>query len=257
MSEAMGVTGGVPVWRLQSVEPEPTSARLVRAAEGLFAARGIDAVSLREINRAAGAKNASALQYHFGDRDGLLRAVLAKHQADVEARRHAVLDAYEAAGRPDLRAMAGALVRPLAAKLADDDGGPAYLQIVGDLMNRPRPVINPADLDDPASSVFRWRALVAPLLDHDATRLHRRFVAIRFTAVELARRARSAPHTDDRLFVSHLVDLVTGVLAAALSEETLRLDEERATRTAAPASPAALTGPDDRPDEHDRDRSGG
>jgi AcrR family transcriptional regulator len=207
-----------------------TSTRLVRAAEDLFAARGIDAVSLREINRTAGAKNASALQYHFGGRDGLLRAVLAKHQADVEARRHAMLDDYEAAGRDDLRALAAALVRPLAAKLADDDGGPSYLQIMGDLMNRPRPVIDQAALDDPASSVFRWRTLVAPLLDNDATRLHRRFTAMRFTAAELARRARSAPHTDDRLFVSHLIDLVAGLLAAPLSAETLRLDVERTTQ---------------------------
>ncbi|HEY8545604.1 MAG TPA: helix-turn-helix domain-containing protein [Acidimicrobiales bacterium] len=219
-----------------------TSTRLLRAAEDLFAARGIDGVSLREINRAAGAKNASALQYHFGGRDGLLRAVLSKHQADVEARRHAMLDAYEAAGRPDLRALAGALVRPLAAKLADADGGPAYLQIFGDLTNRPRPVINPADLDDPASSVFRWRTLVAPLLDNDATRLHRRFTAIRFTAVELARRARSAPHTDDRLFVSHLVDLVTGLLAAPLSDETLRLDAERTAATT-PTTTTPTTAP--------------
>lgn len=209
-----------------------TSIRLVRAAETLFADRGIDAVSLREINRTAGAKNASALQYHFGDRNGLLRAVLTRHQADVEARRHAMLDAYEAAGATDLRTLAGALVRPLAAKLADQDGGAAYLQILGDLMNRPRPVINQADLDDPSSSVYRWRALVAPLLDNDATRLHRRFTAMRFTAAELARRARSGPHTDDRLFVSHLVDLVSGVLAAPLSGETLRLDDERtAART--------------------------
>jgi AcrR family transcriptional regulator len=204
-----------------------TSERLITAAEELFAAHGIDAVSLREINRAAGARNASALQYHFRDRDGLLRAVLAKHHADVEARRHAMLDAYEADGRDDLRALAAALVRPSAAKLADPDGGPAYLQIVADLMNRPRPVIDPAALDDPASSVYRWRALVAGLLDNDATRLHRRFVAMRFAAVELARRARSAPHTDDRLYVSHLIDLVSGVLAAPLSAETRRLDVER------------------------------
>jgi AcrR family transcriptional regulator len=209
-----------------------TSARLVRAAEQLFAERGIDAVSLREINRVAGAKNASALQYHFGDRNGLLRAVLAKHQGAVEDRRHAMLDAYEAAGRADLRALAGAVVRPLAARLADTDGGPAYLQIVADLVNRPRPVFTNAD--DPTSSVHRWRMAVAALLDNDATRLHRRFTALRFTHLELARRARGAPHTDDRLFVSHLVDLVTGLLAAPLSEETLRLDAERPPPTPAP-----------------------
>jgi AcrR family transcriptional regulator len=212
-----------------AIDPTGTTAgRLIAAAEALFATHGIDAVSLREINRAAGARNASALQYHFGDRDGLLRAVLAKHHHAVEGRRHAMLDGYEAEGRRDLRALAGALVRPSAAMLADGDGGPAYLQIMADLMNRPRPVIDPAALDDPASSVYRWRTLVAGLLDNDATRLHRRFVAMRFAAVELARRARSAPHTDDRLFVSHLVDLVAGVLAAPLSDETRRLDGERA-----------------------------
>jgi AcrR family transcriptional regulator len=205
-----------------------TAERLIDAAEILFATHGIEGVSLREINRTAGARNASALQYHFGGRDGLLRAVLAKHHHAVEARRHAMLDAYEADGRADLRALAGALVRPSAAMLADGDGGPAYLRITADLMNRPHAVIDPAALDDQASSIFRWRILVAGLLDNDATRLHRRFVAMRFAAVELARRARSAPHTDDRLFVSHLVDLVAGLLAAPLSDETRRLDAERA-----------------------------
>lgn len=214
-----------------------TPDRLIRAAEALFASHGIDAVSLREINRLAGARNATALQYHFRDRDGLLRAVLAKHGRDVEIRRHSLLDAYEAAGRDDtradLRALAGALVRPLAAKLADPDGGPQYLQIHAELMNRPRPVFDPVDVDNPSSSIGRWRALVAVLLDEDATRLHRRFVAIRFSAFEVARRARSGPHTDDRLFTSDLVDLVTGVLSAPLSDETRRLDAER-TRHPAP-----------------------
>ncbi len=208
-------------------ETAPTADRLISAAEQLFALHGIDGISLREINRAAGARNGSALQYHFRDRNGLLRAVMAKHHRDVEARRHAMLDAYEAEGRDDVRALAGALVRPLAAKLADDDGGVEYLQILADLINRPRPVINPADLDDPASSIFRWRSLVGHLLEDDATRLHRRFVAIRFAAVELGRRARSAPHSDDRLFTSHLVDLVAGVLTTPLSDETRRLAAER------------------------------
>jgi AcrR family transcriptional regulator len=207
-----------------------TTDRLISAAEALFATHGIDGVSLREINRLAGARNASALQYHFRDRDGLVRAVMVKHSRDVESRRHAMLDAYEADGRDDIRALAGALVRPLAAKLADPDGGPEFLQIHADLINRPRPVFDPADVDNPRSSIHRWRTLVGTLLDDDVTRLHRRFVAIRFSAVEVARRARSGPHTDDRLFTSDLVDLVTGVLSASLSDETRRLDAGRPRR---------------------------
>ena len=199
-----------------------TRERLVHAAERLFAERGIDVVSLREINRASGARNAVAVQYHFADRAGVVRAILDKHLPDVEARRSAMLDQYEADGADDPRLLAAALVRPLAAKLADPDGGPEFLQIHADLLNRPHPVF-----DAPQPSVERWRALAEPLLEEDAVRLHRRFSAILHAAVELGRRARSGPHTDDRLFTSSLVDVVAAILTAPVSPETRRLAGER------------------------------
>lgn len=207
-----------------------TRARLIEAAEQLFAERGIDAVSLREINRVSGARNAIAVQYHFTDRAGVVRAILDKHGPDVEARRHAMLDQYEAEGRSDVRQLAAALVRPLAAKLSDPDGGPAYLQIYADLLNRPNPLIGPSpleDLADPADSIHRWRRLVGPLIEEDAVRLHRRFTALFHTTAELARRARSGPHADDRLFVSYVIDVVTAILVAPVADETRRLARER------------------------------
>ena len=191
---------------------EVTRSRLISAAERLFAERGIDAVSLREINRASGARNAIAVQYHFEDRAGIVRAILAKHRPDVEAARHALLDQYEAAGGDDRRLLAAALVRPLATKLADPDGGPAFLQIYADLVNRPQPVI--ADVaddegdDGAGNSLGRWRALLEPMIEQDAARLHRRFTAILYTAVELGRRARSGPKADD----------LTAALERALAE---------------------------------------
>ena len=203
-----------------------TRDRLIDTAERLFAAEGVNGVSLREIVRASGARNVTALQYHFGDRRGLLRAVLERHQRDVEIARHALLDAYEAGDERDVHTLSAALVHPLAAKLTQA-GGRAYLQILGELVNRPEPVIGRATLSDPADSTYRWRALTEPLLEEDATRLHRRFVAVRFTMVELARRAQSGPHADDRLFASHLIDLVTAVLLAPLSPQTRRLATER------------------------------
>jgi AcrR family transcriptional regulator len=207
-----------------------TRERLIDAAERLFASQGVNAVSLREIVRESGARNVTALQYHFGDRRALLRAVLDRHHRDVEVARHALLDAYEDTYEPGdqggVHALAAVLVRPLAAKLATETGR-SYLQILAELLNRRDPPIDRASLTDPADSLYRWRTLAAPLLNEDATRLHRRFVAVRFTVTELARRARSGPHTDDRLFTSHLIDLVTAVLLAPLSPQTLRLADER------------------------------
>jgi AcrR family transcriptional regulator len=203
-----------------------TRERLIEAAERLFAAQGVHAVSLREIVRESGARNVTALQYHFGDRRALLRAVLDRHHRDVEVARHALLDTYEAGDQGGAHALAAVLVRPLASKLASE-GGRSYLQILAELLNRREPAIDRASLTDPADSLYRWRTLAVPLLNEDATRLHRRFVAVRFTVTELARRARSGPHADDRLFTSHLIDLVTAVLLAPLSPQTLRLADER------------------------------
>ncbi|WP_031169192.1 TetR/AcrR family transcriptional regulator [Streptosporangium roseum] len=231
-----------------------TRERLIAAAEELFSTRGIGAVSLNEIVRTAGARNATALQYHFGDRAGLLRAVLDKHARGVDERRHAMLDAYElgrseaprpdapghprtprpdAPGHPHALSLASALVHPPAAKLADPDGGPAYLRIMAELISHPAASLATAEQDDPAGSIHRWRRLAAPALQQDAVRLHRRLVAIRFTMVELGRRARSGPHADDRLFVGHLTDLVAALLLAPLSAETLRLAAERDAATGA------------------------
>jgi AcrR family transcriptional regulator len=219
------------------VAPNPESTRrdLIAAAESLFAERGIEGVSLREINAAAGQRNASALQYHFVDRRGLLRAVLGKHHAAVEAARHELLDEYEARRRrgapDDLRALAGALVRPSAAKLADPDGGRCYLRIHAQVVNRPEFTPDPRADRDASDSISRWRHLVGPVLPEIAVRrLHHRFTAIRVSATELARRAAGTPRRDDRLFTSHLVDLVTALLAAPVSAETEQLLERRAVR---------------------------
>lgn len=195
---------------------------LICAAERLFAARGSDGVSLREINAAAGATNASAIQYHFGGRKGLIKAVLAKHEVAIERQRHALLDTYEAEGVADVRALVAALVRPLAAELDNDDGGLGYLQLVSDLYNRPNPTFDLAAAEDRTQSFPRWRGLVEPLLVPEAVRLHRRFDALRFTVSELARRGHTG-RTDHRLFISHLTDLVVALLTAPVSEETRRL----------------------------------
>lgn len=194
---------------------------LVRAAERLFAEKGSDAVSLREINAAAGATNASAVQYHFGDRRGLVRAVLARHEVEVEERRHAMLDVYEQGTDPDARGLAAALVEPLAAELACD-GGLGYLQLVSDLYNRPNPSFDLSSAEDRNHSIHRWRAAAAMVLTPEALRLHRRFDALRFTVSELARRGRGGAK-DHRLFTSQLIDLVGSLLMTPVSEETRRL----------------------------------
>lgn len=115
-----------------------TRARLIATAEQLYAERGLDGVSLVEISREAGQRNRAAAQYHFTDKAGLVQAILDKHTPGIEAARHALIDMLEAqAGDTPLRAWVEALVRPLAAKLDDDDGGRAFLRVQAELMRQP------------------------------------------------------------------------------------------------------------------------
>jgi AcrR family transcriptional regulator len=94
-------------------ELDDTPARLVAAAERLFASGGEDSTSLRAIARAALA-NTAAVHYHFGGRDALLRAVLDRHLGPLHSRRLALLEVAAArhGGAPPLAEVLGAAFRP-------------------------------------------------------------------------------------------------------------------------------------------------
>ncbi|MEM8500088.1 MAG: helix-turn-helix domain-containing protein [Pseudomonadota bacterium] len=64
---------------------------LLNISESLFISDGMDAVSLRAIARAAGQKNPSALHYHFGSREELIEAIVARRLRQQEARRAELL----------------------------------------------------------------------------------------------------------------------------------------------------------------------
>lgn len=107
----------------------PTRERLLDAAQHLFARSGVDAVPIREINELAGQRNASALHYHFGSRQGLLVAIVERHQPAIDADR-AVLLAHAGDDPHDVMA---ALLAPLTDRLRSA-GGRDYLRIVPQLL---------------------------------------------------------------------------------------------------------------------------
>jgi len=91
-----------------------TRSKILDTAERLFAAKGIDAVSLRQINASAGV-SPSVLHYHFGGRDELIEALLERRLPDIGAQRAAMLDELQSRGRPpQLRELMEVTLRPLA-----------------------------------------------------------------------------------------------------------------------------------------------
>ncbi len=109
----------------------PTAMALLDVAERLFAQQGIAAVSLRQIVIAAGQRNLSAAHYHFGSREGLIRAVMERRMRTIDAIRHRRLDAIEAAGRTsELNAIVGAAVETLAEVVRGTPWGPDYVRVL-------------------------------------------------------------------------------------------------------------------------------
>src|SRR3546814_18325320 len=73
-------------------------------------------MSLREVQAAAGQRNKSAAQYHFGSRAGLVEAVIANRMGPINEARLAMLAALDAGTEPpSLRDLVAVLVETLAA----------------------------------------------------------------------------------------------------------------------------------------------
>jgi AcrR family transcriptional regulator len=62
----------------------PTRTRVLDAAVGMFGSRGYEATSLDQVAEASGVRKQTVL-YHFGDKEGLLTAVIDRSAADLAA----------------------------------------------------------------------------------------------------------------------------------------------------------------------------
>lgn len=212
---------------------EVTRAALIDAALRLCAAHGPDVPALADIIAAAGQRNVSAIQYHFGSRDGLLAAVLHPYAARVRAARLELID--QARRDPSPRAAARAFVEPLASFVAETWRERAFLRILGALAGDPRR--SPRDLLRLVGDTHARQA--NELL---ATGLPRELMKIRFPiaetmvlhvlADEAARRdERSRPTAKDRLFVPNLVDVYLAAMTAPPGDEVLGLLSVDAARS--------------------------
>ncbi len=110
---------------------EVTTLAIIEAAESLFAQQGVDAVSLRQIGSAIGARNTAVVLYHFGDKEALIEAILA-HRLPSFERRRAELAGEIAGSETDMVAVLRVLWLPLFEQ-RNTDGRRSYAAFLASL----------------------------------------------------------------------------------------------------------------------------
>ncbi|HSH27442.1 MAG TPA: TetR family transcriptional regulator, partial [Wenzhouxiangella sp.] len=174
--------------------PISTRDRILDAAERLFAEQGFHLTTLRQITQAAGA-NLAAVNYYFGSKQELIRAIFRRRLDALNAARLARLDAIERErDRPDLEAVLDAFVQPA---LEFTQGGDAEGQRFMQLLLR--------------AFADRDTAL------HDAMRQEYAHVMRRFADAVSA----ALPHADHAR-LRHQLDFIVGALTLTMAESALK-----------------------------------
>jgi AcrR family transcriptional regulator len=191
---------------------------LLNVAERLFARHGVEQVALTRIVGSSRQKNRSALHYHFGSREGVLKAVLDRRLKHINALRLATLD--HSAKCDDLARAIRALIEPLCLVALNEPWGADYISILAQVSFHPT-LLGESVLDDAnLSSVRRCKKLVIEALPEirPAT-LNRRFRwlgdSVVLAVARWTRNGVGSPHARD--VVEGLIDEFIAYGAAALA----------------------------------------
>ena len=139
---------------------------LLDAAAALMDERGVDNVSTHDIAAASGHRNRSAVQYHFGSRDGVIRAVIDHTMDPINAERNAVLDHLETTGAAlTPRIVIEVAVGPLARQVRTPEGR-RYLRLCAQLINHPRFMTDASDAIAVNTSIARCTRHLIPAVAH-------------------------------------------------------------------------------------------
>lgn len=192
-----------------------TRNRLIDVGLEMFATRGVHATPLKAIVEAAGQRNASALHYHFGSREGLLDAIIVRFNSETEDLRGEMLDSGPA--DPDLHQLVVAWVIPQTRQFESQQGR-HFLSVISQLSDLFQSW-GGGNTPPRALQVMEMIAERLTQIDDAAVRRERLTRFLDFTAQAMGARARrldraGQPRLANDIWVANLIEMCTGALSA-------------------------------------------
>ena len=197
---------------------------LILAAERLFAERGIEGVALRQVNQAANQRNMSSAHYHFGSREGLVRAVLMHRWPELDRRRGVLLQRL---GTKDLRFYLEAFIAPLIEELTPRAEGNYYLRFMQQYARFRGDYAFARQFSPAGVAIYDELERLIGYIPAEVRRLRIGYLINMIHAVLAIAEDRldreGMPHAEVELIAANLIDMVASGLTAPLSAETLGL----------------------------------
>lgn len=215
--------------RLVKKTKSDAASHIKLVARRLFATHGVDGVTVREIAKAAGQKNHSAVGYHFGSKEALIREIILDGAAIIDTRRNKMLDEMEAEDGPhSVREVVDALIYPSIDLSDEGNHEDSYISFLNLLVTTHRDFFE-------ETLASRWNSGYLRCLEHlrrlmpemPAAAQNQRFVfmgAIFGEVMAMRERAladRNQPHptwSSDRT-LEHFALTMTALLEAPLDEQ--------------------------------------
>jgi len=208
-----------------------TRLALILAGEKLFALRGIEGVSLREVNQMAGQKNRSAAHYHFGTRLRLIEAIYDYRAGHLNQRRLQMLALAEQDNPSlDLVTIIRCFIKPLIEEVENTEGGSYFLRYMASVNMH-------ADLDvcrmwrnmhvEAMEKIFKLLRACLPQLPESvfSVRFGLMMMHLIYVMAEREKFLTINPNATmgKELFYANLIDTLVAMMSAPVSTETRAL----------------------------------
>ena len=146
------------------MEHSDTRESLLDAAETLFSEHGIEAASLRQITQQAGA-NLAAVNYHFGSKDGLIRAVFVRRLKPLFDERIRLLEECDLEAEDGLEQVLTAFLAPVV-RMREAHQGCAFGRLMGRAFSEPKEEVKAIVMEEFREGIERFLGAFRQLLPY-------------------------------------------------------------------------------------------